>query len=294
MAQTFTPSEAPSNGAWAKNTHWYTIKNKKGGTWYYLSTASTHTDAQGNLMIKGTTCTSAEALWCVVENNGGFKFYNCAVGPNKVLGMTGNEDGGRAKMYDEATVGSNVWTTFYYNTTATKPDNIEANAFRIASSGNKYWNERNSYLAFWDSGNSVKAGCEGSAYVFDEVTGSDLDEKLNTTFNDFSGKISSYKSEFPNHVGEIFYSSQESLNALNDLPTEKPTETSELLKTLVTLNNGISAFEANIIMPSIGKRYALKNYNYNTYLYTPLTVLDKSQGLHGESLTSQFTTEPLP
>ena len=287
VAQTFTPSEAPSNGAWAKNTHWYTIKNKKGGTWYYLSTASTHTDAQGNLMIKGTTCTSAEALWCVVENNGGFKFYNCAVGPNKVLGMTGNDDGGRAKMYDEATVGSNVWTTFYYNTTATKPDNIEANAFRIASSGNKYWNERNSYLAFWDSGNSVKAGCEGSAYVFEEVTGSDLDEKLTETYNDFSSKISDYKSTFRNHVGEMFCFSQESLNALNSLPTEKPTETSELLKTLVILKNGISAFEASRIMPTVGKRYALKNYNYNTYLYTPLTVLDKSQGLHGESLAFQ-------
>lgn len=287
VAQTFTASEAPSNGAWAKNTHWYTIKNKKGKTWYYLSTASTHTDAQGNLMIKGTTCTSAEALWCVVENNGGFKFYNCAVGPNKVLGMTGNEDGGRAKMYDEATVGSNVWTTFYYNTTETKPDNIEANAFRIASSGNKYWNERNSYLAFWDSGNSVKADCEGSAYVFEEVTGSDLDEKLTTTYKDFSSKISDYKSTFPNHVGEMFCFSQESLNALKSLPTEKPTETSELLKTLVILKNGISAFEASRIMPTVGKRYALKNYNYNTYLYTPLTVLDKSQGLHGESLTSQ-------
>lgn len=287
MAQTFTRSEAPSNGAWAKNTHWYTIKNKKGDTWYYLSTASTHTDAQGNLMIKGTTCTSAEALWCVVENNGGFKFYNCAVGPNKVLGMTGNEDGGRAKMYDEATVGSNVWTTFYYNTTATKPDNIEANAFRIASSGNKYWNERNSYLAFWDSGNSVKAGCEGSAYVFEEVTGSDLDEKLTETYNDFSSKISDYKSTFPNHVGEMFCFPQENLNALNSLPTEKPTETSELLKTLVILKNGISVFEASRIMPTVGKRYALKNYKYNTYLYTPLTVLDKSQGLHGESLTSQ-------
>lgn len=287
VAQTFTPSEAPTNGAWAKNTHWYTIKNKKGDTWYYLSTASTHTDAQGNLMIKGTTCASAEALWCVVKNNGGFKFYNCAVGPNKVLGMTGNEDGGRAKMYDEATVGSNVWTTFYYNTTATKPDNIEANAFRIASSGNKYWNERNSYLAFWDSGNSVKANCEGSAYVFEEVTGSDLDEKLTTTYNDFSSKISDYKSTFPNHVGEMFCFSQESLNALNSLPTEKPTETSELLKTLVILKNGISAFEASRIMPTVGKRYALKNYNYNTYLYTPLTVLDKSQGLHGESLVFQ-------
>lgn len=287
VAQTFIPSEAPSNGQWAENTHWYTIKNKKSGTWYYLSTASTHTDAQGNLMIKGTTCTSAEALWCVVESNGGFKFYNCVEGPNKVLGMTGNEDGGRAKMYDEATVGSNVWTTFYYNATETKPSNIEANAFRIASSGNKYWNERNSYLAFWDSGNSVKAGCEGSAYVFEEVTGSDLDEKLTTTYNNYSSKISDYKSTFPNHVDELFYSSQKSLNALNSLPTEKPTETSELLKTLVILKNGISDFEASIIMPAIGKRYALKNYKYNTYLYTPLTVLDKSQGLHGENLTSQ-------
>lgn len=287
VAQTFTPSEAPSNGQWAKNTHWYTIKNKKSGTWYYLSTASTHTDAQGNLMIKGTTCTSAEALWCVVENNGGFKFYNCAVGPNKVLGMTGDEAGGRAKMYDEATVGSNVWTTFYHNATATKPDNIEANAFRIASSGNKYWNERNSYLAFWNDGKSVQAGCEGSAYVFEEVTGSDLDEKLTETYNNFSSKISDYKSTFANHVGVMFCFSQESLNALNSLPTEKPTETSELLKTLVTLKNGLSAFEASRIMPTVGKRYALKNHKYNSYLYTPLTVLDKSQGLHGESLTSQ-------
>ncbi len=287
VAQTFTPSEAPSNGQWAKNTHWYTIKNKKSGTWYYLSTASTHTDAQGNLMIKGTTCTSAEALWCVVESNGGYKFYNCVEGPNKVLGMTGDEAAGRAKMYDEATVSSDVWTTFYYNATATKPDNIEANAFRIASSGTKYWNERGGYLAFWNDGKSVQAGCEGSAYVFEEVTGSDLDEKLTTTFNNFSNKISSYKSEFPDHVGEVFYSSQESLNALNAISTERPAEASELLKTLVTLNDGISVFEASIIMPTIGKRYALKNHKYNSYLYTPLTVLDKSQGLHGESLTSQ-------
>lgn len=278
VAQTFTPSEAPSNGAWAKNTHWYTIKNKKGGTWYYLSTASTHTDAQGNLMIKGTTCTSAEALWCVVESNGGYKFYNCVEGPNKVLGMTGDEAGGRAKMYDEATVGSNVWTTFYHNTTATKPDNIEANAFRIASSGNKYWNERNSYLAFWDSGNSVQAGCEGSAYVFEEVTGSDLDKILTETYNDFSSKISDYKSTFPNHVGEMFCFSQESLNALNSLPTEKPTETSELLKTLVILKNGISAFEASRIMPTVGKYYKLRTVKYpNEYLHANISNINAKQ-----------------
>lgn len=286
VAQTFEVSDAPSNGQWAVNTHWYTIKNKKSGTWYYLSTASTHTDAQGNLMIKGTTCTSAEALWCVVESNGGYKFYNCYEGPNKVLGMTGDEEGGRAKMYDEATVGSNVWTTFYYNATATRPGNIEANAFRIASSGTKYWNERNSYLAFWDSGNSVGANCEGSAYVFEEVTGSDLDKKLTERYNNLSSKISDYKSTFANYVGVMFCFSQESLNALNSLPTEKPTETSELLNTLVTLQNGLSAFEASRIMPTVGKCYALKNYKYNTYLYAPIS-LSKSEKLHGNASLSR-------
>lgn len=286
QTQTFTVSDAPSDGSWAKNTHWYTIKNKKSGTWYYLSTASTHTDAQGNLMIKGTTCTSAEALWCVVESNGGYKFYNCAEGPNKVLGMTGDEATGRAKMYDDTTVSSDVWTTFYYNATATKPDNIEANAFRIASSGTKYWNERGGYLAFWNDGRSVQTGCEGSAYVFEEVTGSDLDEKLTETYNNFSSKISDYKSTFANYAGVMFCFSQESLNALNSLPTKKPTETSELLNTLVTLQNGLSAFEASRIMPTVGKCYALKNYKYNTYLYAPIS-LSKSEKLHGNASLSR-------
>lgn len=30
VAQTFTVSDAPVNGEWAENTHWYTIKNGKG------------------------------------------------------------------------------------------------------------------------------------------------------------------------------------------------------------------------------------------------------------------------
>lgn len=295
MAQTFTVSDAPSDGAWAKNTHWYTIKNKKGGTWYYLGTAATHTDAQDNLLIRSTDKT-LECVWCVVKTgDNAYQFYNFAEGTGKVLGMTGDDALGRAKMYDAGIEKNGVWKTFYYNSTETKPDGQTANAFRISPTGTKYWNERESYLAFWNAENAVKSGCEGSAYVFEAVDAdalSKLEEGLSTRFDNLSAEMNQYKENFKDHIGEIFScSSLDDLNALSSaIPAQKPAETASLSSEVRKMYRAKMSFEASLIMPEVNKRYALRNYGRDgvrsdRYIYAPIS-LSKSEQLKGiEGLT---------
>ena len=299
VAQTFEVSEAPSNGQWAENTHWYTIKNKKGKIWYYLSTASDCTDVYGNLMIKGTV-KSAQSLWCVVQDGTGYKFYNFVEGPSKVLGMIGDEDSGRAKMCDETTT-NGVWTTFYSNSTKAAPDNITtAVAFRVDPSGVKYWNERNGYLAFWKDNRALAGpsgdseGCVGSAFVFESVN---VDEELNTllstTYDNLVSDINSYKSTYSSHLGQMFCFPEESLNNLPSTSETKPTGTDELLSAIQNFKTGISQLEASRIMPEIGKYYKLRTKEYSDkYLHASMSLNAKQlRGYEADNQTDIWKLE---
>ncbi len=158
----FQTSTAPGDSDWAEGTHWYRLRCN---STFWISTGSSYVDASENLKsnIEMKDLTD-NGLWCLVgDDTNGYTFYNKASGVTKVLGMTGSEASARAKMYtaDEANTASA--TTKFFKVASSKFTN--GYCFRMASSGNNYWNNR-SYLALWD--NSGATSDNGSAFTFFE------------------------------------------------------------------------------------------------------------------------------
>ena len=133
---------------------WYTIKVGNGG---YLSTKSGYTNGVYLLLSNTTEDLSDNGLWTYIGNDtDGYAFYNKAKGGHYVLGMSGSEANGRAKMVTEAN-GRNV-TKFDMGKNGT--------GFWIKDHGsaNKYWNKRGDYLAYWD--NAAGSSDTGSRFIF--------------------------------------------------------------------------------------------------------------------------------
>ncbi len=276
-AQTYTVSDAPTDGQWAENTHWYTIKNVQSGG--YVSINSSYTDADGNMLLSVTTTpTTPEAYWCVVKDGDGVKFYNYFAGTSKVLGMTGSQADARANMYDATSTSSDVTTTFYY--VAAKFDNVDYNAFRNTSdSGGQYWNKRDNYLAYWDNStwdnNSLVTG-SGSSYAFTEVSSEDIATAITTLVGSYEDYISSANttvSTWETYAGQLFCHSADQIATLKTAITSASGASTESAKlsSMQTLWAALKTFNASsYIMPEAGKHYALKNAYYNTYLYMPI------------------------
>lgn len=133
---------------------WFTIKVGNGG---YLSTKSGYTNGVYLLLSNTTEDLSDNGLWTYIGNDTeGYAFYNKAKGGHYVLGMSGSEANGRAKMVTEAN-GRNV-TKFDMGKNGT--------GFWIKDHGsaNKYWNKRGDYLAYWD--NAAGSSDTGSRFIF--------------------------------------------------------------------------------------------------------------------------------
>ena len=78
------------------NARWYTIKVGNGG---YLSTKTGYRDGVYLLLSNTTEDTEDSGLWTFIGNEtDGYTFYNKARGENYVLGMSGAEANGRAKI----------------------------------------------------------------------------------------------------------------------------------------------------------------------------------------------------
>ena len=135
------------------NAKWYTIKVDNGG---YLSTKSGYTEGINLLLSNTTEDLSDNGLWTFIGNEtDGYTFYNKARGERFVLGMTGREANGRAKMVAASTTAS-----------VTKFDmGKNGNGFWIKDHGsdNKYWNKRGNYLAYWD--NAAGSSDAGSRFI---------------------------------------------------------------------------------------------------------------------------------
>ncbi|MBR6142323.1 MAG: glycoside hydrolase N-terminal domain-containing protein [Bacteroidaceae bacterium] len=138
-----------ANAADLTNARWYTIKVANGG---YLSYKTSYRDGVNLLLSNTTEDTSDTGLWTFIGNEtDGYSFYNKARGGNYVLGMTGTEANGRAKMVLESNT-----------STVTKFDmgkNGEGFWIKDHGSEHKYWNKRGNYLAYWDNASgSTDAG----------------------------------------------------------------------------------------------------------------------------------------
>ena len=143
-----------ANAADLSKARWYTIKVGNGG---YLSTKSGYLDGTYLLLNNTTEDTSDNGLWTYIGNEtDGYTFYNKARGENYVIGMSGNEAQGRAKMVASTSTMS-----------VTKFDmgkNGEGFWIKDHGSANKYWNKRGNYLAYWD--NAAGSTDTGSRFIF--------------------------------------------------------------------------------------------------------------------------------
>lgn len=267
FAQSFTVSDAPSDGQWAANTHWYYIKNKIDNNNYaYLSTAIATTDGEGNLKIVGGSAKNVLGLWCVVRDGEGYKFYNYAEGTGKVLGMTTvtSNTGGdaRAKMYAAGSEVSGVATTFYYHAAGINPDDVEANAFSIEQNSNKYWNFRSPYLARWDDNKSVTTKCLGSAFMFEEVTDlSSLTDEAKTLYESLLSNANTDVTSYTPYADVPFNHTQAQISALqNAIPSNTPTDVEAYAQAAGTLNDAYRTFTNSALVPlESGKLYRVVN-----------------------------------
>lgn len=169
--EVFEVSDAPVSGAWSSNTKWYKISLRKN----YLSAYDA--DVNGNVRAAAAEApTGAGAYWCIVaDGENGYKLYNRAAGPNKVLGLSQTTtsdafDGTRANFYAATTASSTteVGTTFDISL---MKDSTVVYTSKLKDSQNLYWNMRNGYLGYWQSGAATTdKGSEIRFYAIDNAT----------------------------------------------------------------------------------------------------------------------------
>lgn len=153
----------------------------------------------------------------------------------------------------------------------------EANAFRTASTGSNYLNQRDGYLALWNSDYAIGSNCTGSAFAFIPV-----ETALSEAYTELTNSVTAYKS----YVGTgLFYYPQSAYDTFTaSVPTTTPSDWDSYAAAIEQINAAKDVFLASVNMPETGKKYALKNYNYNTYLYTNNeTSLGYNNYAHGNS-----------
>ena len=233
-------SDAPSNGQWAVNTTWFQIKNQKNK----VIRADVLTDEGYLAMTNQNVIKSDVALWCIVGNEtNGYKFYNRAIGPSKVLGMKGSEDKAYAEFIDPNEDG---YTKAF--------DIVESTdngywCMKDHGSANKYWNQRDPRLAYWDN-SSAQKGDDGSSFSFTEV---DLSQVEYAT----EDAITAAKAIIKKAPGYPKVTSAQ-YGMLNDLVNLKQVVVSDL-------TSAVSAYKtcSDIILPESGKAYKIVNYSKN-------------------------------
>lgn len=263
-------SEAPTNGKFAENTHWYTMKFSNA----YVSTenvasSTSYLLSSNNFQILDHTID--KGLWCIVGNDTkGYKFYNKSEGATKVLALSynsGNTGGAaKAKMVDASlgnatTAGDNQWlTTFdiYKNTTK----NVGAFSISVKGLTNYYINSRDGYVSFWINGDAKQN--DGSSFYFYDVASyaTSAVNEAQTLLTTFTG-----------HVGGLLQPTQAELDdyqtSIQDLNIDNITW-DNLQTSLSTINTKVSTFKSQIDQhkPIVGQKYAIKN-NYTGKYITP-------------------------
>lgn len=183
--QVFIPSDAPTNGEWAENTHWYYIQNMDGNGWMSIS----NKDDNGLTLTTTTRSNTDEEKWCLVgDATNGYRFYNKASGTSKVLGLTNSSNNtygaSRASMieYTDGTTTSSIADNevgFNFICTSSSYDATNCNAFKLSGvSGDyqRYLNKRDNYLSYWNHNNTSQGTDKGSSFKF--VGADDFEEAL--------------------------------------------------------------------------------------------------------------------
>lgn len=266
----YQTSTAPSNGSFAADTHWFTIRLR--GTYLSVENADNNSYFYSGNGFNTIDNTIDKGLWCVVgDETKGYKFYNKSVGPTKVLAINYVSTGpksdalgpdARAKMVDASienatTEGADNWlTTFNIHKNVTS--NVGAFSVSVKGLTNYYLNQRAPYLAFWINP-GAKEDLGSSFYFYDESSydASTIEEAIRgaqTLVATYTGK-----------TGGIYQPTADELSAFSSkIPTDYTWDN------LVLINNEKATFKAAIDKhtPTIGKRYLIKN-NYNNRYIVP-------------------------
>lgn len=261
-------SDAPQDGIFVENTHWFTMKLNDS----YVSTECLTDDGylRTGSGFQALDNTLNKGLWCVVgDATNGYKFYNKDEGATKVLALSyqsGSEGGkARAKMVDASlsnatSEGADQWlTTFDIH----KNTNNNVGGFSISVKGltDYYINQRHPYIAFWNKAAAQEGA--GSTFYFYNLESYTAD--MTSQINKFSG-----------HVGGVFQPTQAELDAFNTSVGGFDAEnvTWENLQTLhSTVYSAVSTLKSQIDQhkPVVGQKYAIKNAYTKKYI-TPNVI----------------------
>lgn len=251
------------------NTHWF-IMTLKGR----FITTTVH-DESGNFKVSSTNVADIStdaAWWCVVgDETNGYTFYNKAAGTKMVLGLrnltgTGSDletyGASRAQMYDATTTNSTelekVGITFDLKTSSTDKE------YYVCLKGtDRYLNERDSYLAYWD--NSGGLGDEGSRVKFYDAS--------TYWYDRYSlGSYQTLATNARNNVGTTAFTYPESaVTTFENLVNEKLSggSTNITYEDATTLDAAKTTLRKSINGPAANKIYKLLNTFQGNYVHAP-------------------------
>lgn len=279
----FVASEAPSNGAWNTDTHWYYVTLD--GKYVTLDDA----DDNGLKLSVTRAPISDKAKWCLVgDNTSGYKFYNKSAGTGKVLGLTNikklgdtNTYGGsKAQMYDATTESSStddtgIGTSFTY----TNGTNANSYYFKLSGTPNRYFNQRNDYFSYWADNGAVNN--DGSTMLF-----YDPEYLYNITLDQANAIVTKYEER----VGQVFSVPQSVINTYkSSLPTGTITDyDGPTIKVYNAIDKFKSDVDAQWIRPEVGKYYTIQNAYKGRYMYAPISTGTQLNTLTSNTKYKQF------
>ncbi len=170
-----------------ESTKFYTIQNGKGG---YVSVNPTYMSGDALALTNKNAPMDNQGIWAFVKSGSTYKVYNYSTGLAKVLGMTGSEANARAKMVDPETTSY----TIEYDGTLNF-GNGEPSYIKWKGTSSQYWNDRNSYLALWNSTGAI--GDTGSKFFLTEVDCTQFPDEYFYEVSDIEG-IASFSPKNPN------------------------------------------------------------------------------------------------
>lgn len=231
---------------WNEDTKWYKLKTNS-GDWRYVDTNHAYCDASGNFQLNKTASSDAlSALWAVEGNEtDGYKLYNMATGPGKVLGVTGSEAGARTKMVDKDNPGANVTTAFDITY------HYDGNWYiKKHGTTNEYLNNRFYNLALWNE--SAALGNTGSAFKFEAVD--DVSAYVTVAQNKIVGRAEDWK-----NMPAIWAGATATYDALN-VTLSNPVTNAEI----VAVAKAQAAAREAFVSAVNNQKVTLSNYDSNS------------------------------
>lgn len=232
---------------WNEDTKWYKLKTNS-SSWRYVDTNHAYCDASGNFQLNKTASSDAlSALWAVEGNEtDGYKFYNMATGPGKVLGISGSEAGARTKMVNKDNPGENVTTAFDITY------RYDGNWYiKKHGTTNEYLNNRDYNLALWNTSDAL--GNSGSAFMFEAV--GDVTAYVTAAQNKIVGRAVDWK-----NMPAIWAEATATYNALNGVTLSNPVTNAEIVAVAEAQATAGAAFVSAVN----NQKVTLSNYDSNS------------------------------